>query len=283
MPISFSCPHCQKVLRANNAKAGGRVKCPGCGQPISIPRTTVVQAIPQQRASESAPKRFSLLPVAALSAAALLFGLVCGGAGGFLVGRNVDTGKREPVAVASAPTLNIDVKPEQPKETPSLPEPRENPRQEQAKENTRPEQPKENPKPDVKKIGDKQPNENLTKEKADPKADKPEPQRATGFQLYVYYRDKGDAEGDRKYGGDKVVLLTTGPSTVEKRRAGGYFVTEDYGGGGFREGIHGCSVVCKTPDEVEQLKKGIRVRVVDVKHPRDGDFVGTVVICEAVP
>lgn len=35
--IRFTCPHCEKALRADDAKAGSPVKCPACGHKLTIP------------------------------------------------------------------------------------------------------------------------------------------------------------------------------------------------------------------------------------------------------
>jgi uncharacterized Zn finger protein (UPF0148 family) len=35
--IKFTCPHCDKPLRASDAKAGSRVPCPACGRKCTIP------------------------------------------------------------------------------------------------------------------------------------------------------------------------------------------------------------------------------------------------------
>ncbi|HVV99594.1 MAG TPA: hypothetical protein VHB77_04610, partial [Planctomycetaceae bacterium] len=37
MTIELSCPHCQKLLRTTDDKAGQTAKCPGCGELITIP------------------------------------------------------------------------------------------------------------------------------------------------------------------------------------------------------------------------------------------------------
>lgn len=38
MPIKFSCPQCQKSLNAPDAKAGAQVACPGCKNPLVVPK-----------------------------------------------------------------------------------------------------------------------------------------------------------------------------------------------------------------------------------------------------
>ena len=37
MTIEFHCPHCQKVLKTADDKAGVKANCPGCGEPITVP------------------------------------------------------------------------------------------------------------------------------------------------------------------------------------------------------------------------------------------------------
>jgi hypothetical protein len=37
--IRFACPQCEKLLRADDTKAGSLVKCPGCGNKLTIPVT----------------------------------------------------------------------------------------------------------------------------------------------------------------------------------------------------------------------------------------------------
>ena len=37
MTIEFNCPHCDKVLKTTDDKAGRQAKCPGCGELINIP------------------------------------------------------------------------------------------------------------------------------------------------------------------------------------------------------------------------------------------------------
>jgi hypothetical protein len=35
--IEFNCPHCDKLLRTDDDKAGLEAKCPGCGEPLRVP------------------------------------------------------------------------------------------------------------------------------------------------------------------------------------------------------------------------------------------------------
>lgn len=37
MTIEFRCPHCQKLLKTADDKAGVRANCPGCGQSVTVP------------------------------------------------------------------------------------------------------------------------------------------------------------------------------------------------------------------------------------------------------
>lgn len=37
MPIEFHCPHCDKLLKTQDDKAGWQVNCPGCGGPLTVP------------------------------------------------------------------------------------------------------------------------------------------------------------------------------------------------------------------------------------------------------
>jgi phage FluMu protein Com len=37
LTIEFRCPHCDKVLKTADDKAGVKANCPGCGQPLVIP------------------------------------------------------------------------------------------------------------------------------------------------------------------------------------------------------------------------------------------------------
>lgn len=39
MTIEFHCPHCDKLLRTADDKAGVRANCPGCGETVNVPQT----------------------------------------------------------------------------------------------------------------------------------------------------------------------------------------------------------------------------------------------------
>jgi phage FluMu protein Com len=61
--IEFNCPHCNKLLKTSDEKAGRQAKCPGCGEIISVPdsaQATAVQAVldaepvPDQEAGQPA-------------------------------------------------------------------------------------------------------------------------------------------------------------------------------------------------------------------------------------
>lgn len=47
MTIEFHCPHCDKILKTSDDKAGRQAKCPGCGELISVPepQSPVVDAV----------------------------------------------------------------------------------------------------------------------------------------------------------------------------------------------------------------------------------------------
>jgi hypothetical protein len=40
MTIEFHCPHCQKVLKTADDRAGMRANCPGCGEALTVPTPT---------------------------------------------------------------------------------------------------------------------------------------------------------------------------------------------------------------------------------------------------
>ncbi|MAG94652.1 MAG: hypothetical protein CMJ48_13035 [Planctomycetaceae bacterium] len=44
MTIEFNCPHCDKLLRTPDDKAGQSAKCPGCGEPITVPSAPTLPA-----------------------------------------------------------------------------------------------------------------------------------------------------------------------------------------------------------------------------------------------
>lgn len=37
MTIEFHCPHCEKVLKTADDKAGVKARCPGCGETVTVP------------------------------------------------------------------------------------------------------------------------------------------------------------------------------------------------------------------------------------------------------
>lgn len=39
MTIEFHCPHCDKLLKTPDDKAGVRANCPGCGEQVTVPAT----------------------------------------------------------------------------------------------------------------------------------------------------------------------------------------------------------------------------------------------------
>jgi predicted RNA-binding Zn-ribbon protein involved in translation (DUF1610 family) len=43
MTIQFHCPHCGKVLKTADDKAGVRSMCPGCGEQVTVPETSEVE------------------------------------------------------------------------------------------------------------------------------------------------------------------------------------------------------------------------------------------------
>lgn len=55
--IQFSCPNCQKVLKAPDEKAGVTVRCPQCKQPLSVPSPVAINPSPTlaQRQEPSPP------------------------------------------------------------------------------------------------------------------------------------------------------------------------------------------------------------------------------------
>lgn len=44
MTIEFHCPHCQKLLKTADDKAGVRANCPGCGEPVTVPDPALAAA-----------------------------------------------------------------------------------------------------------------------------------------------------------------------------------------------------------------------------------------------
>src|SRR5262245_18905017 len=44
MTIEFHCPHCQKLLKTADDKAGVRANCPGCGESVTVPELAMESA-----------------------------------------------------------------------------------------------------------------------------------------------------------------------------------------------------------------------------------------------
>jgi len=42
--LSCQCPQCGKKLKAPDSAAGKRAKCPGCGNPVQLPKAPVLEA-----------------------------------------------------------------------------------------------------------------------------------------------------------------------------------------------------------------------------------------------
>ncbi|MFN0054373.1 MAG: hypothetical protein ACKV0T_19525 [Planctomycetales bacterium] len=57
MTIEFHCPHCQKLLRTPDDKAGVRAACPGCGEIVTIP-----EAPPQEEFAQFSEPSDDALP-----------------------------------------------------------------------------------------------------------------------------------------------------------------------------------------------------------------------------
>ncbi len=63
MTIEFHCPHCSKLLKTPDDKAGVRANCPGCGEVVTIPD-------PVQEAAQADPSFAADPGVAGASSAA---------------------------------------------------------------------------------------------------------------------------------------------------------------------------------------------------------------------
>ncbi len=48
MTVEFNCPHCQKILRTADDKAGRQAKCPSCSETITIPTLEQASGEPQR-------------------------------------------------------------------------------------------------------------------------------------------------------------------------------------------------------------------------------------------
>jgi phage FluMu protein Com len=62
MTIEFHCPHCDKLLKTPDDKAGVKANCPGCGETVQVPIGQELAA-----SDDSFPSGSSLPPPAALS------------------------------------------------------------------------------------------------------------------------------------------------------------------------------------------------------------------------
>jgi hypothetical protein len=48
MTIEFHCPHCDKLLKTADNKAGVGANCPGCGEPVVVPSAAEAKALVDQ-------------------------------------------------------------------------------------------------------------------------------------------------------------------------------------------------------------------------------------------
>jgi hypothetical protein len=55
VPIEFHCPHCDKLLKTQDDKAGWQVNCPGCGGPLTVPNPGGV-AVEESAVDPPAPR-----------------------------------------------------------------------------------------------------------------------------------------------------------------------------------------------------------------------------------
>jgi predicted RNA-binding Zn-ribbon protein involved in translation (DUF1610 family) len=53
MTIEFHCPHCDKLLKTADDKAGVGASCPGCGEPVVVPSAAESSAPDQSFSSQS--------------------------------------------------------------------------------------------------------------------------------------------------------------------------------------------------------------------------------------
>ena len=70
MTIEFHCPHCDKLLKTADDKAGVSAKCPGCGEPVLVPSVAESNALSDQSFSSppSNPAAAGPVPASADSA-----------------------------------------------------------------------------------------------------------------------------------------------------------------------------------------------------------------------
>jgi len=58
LTVEFNCPHCTKALRTSDDKAGRLVKCPECGNTITVPQAQAVRSDPFPQAKAVAGGTF---------------------------------------------------------------------------------------------------------------------------------------------------------------------------------------------------------------------------------
>jgi phage FluMu protein Com len=70
MTIEFHCPHCDKLLKTADDKAGVSAKCPGCGEPVMVPSVAESNSLFDQSFSSppSNPAAAGRVPASAESA-----------------------------------------------------------------------------------------------------------------------------------------------------------------------------------------------------------------------
>jgi phage FluMu protein Com len=56
MTIEFHCPHCDKLLKTADDKAGVSATCPGCGEPVVVPSAAESSALVEQSFSSQASR-----------------------------------------------------------------------------------------------------------------------------------------------------------------------------------------------------------------------------------
>jgi predicted RNA-binding Zn-ribbon protein involved in translation (DUF1610 family) len=55
MTIEFHCPHCDKLLKTPDDKAGVRANCPGCGESVQVPSGRELGEVDDSLSSASSP------------------------------------------------------------------------------------------------------------------------------------------------------------------------------------------------------------------------------------